>query len=238
MAVGNFAVPLVVVAVFARHIRRHVHPPQREADQAVGRSLAVLVVGNLLLTANMVSIPALLRTQVDVLGPVLVASTQILISVSRVSTLIVGNIHPVVVARFAEGRDRDLRVARRIALGAAGFGALTVVAMAVLAPPLLTLLYGSAYEFTPMLALVASLPVLFLNPAYILMAVAIGRHEYVRFAVAWGFGLVVLVAVAVVPLTWGIWEILTIVTLAAAAPCAVLATAVLGRGYEPESTRR
>jgi O-antigen/teichoic acid export membrane protein len=212
----------VVVAVPA--LRSHRGARARRADDPAVR-LAGLVAGNLFLTANMVAVPAVLRVHVDDLSSGVVASLQIVVSLSRLSTLLVANGVSVVVASAArDPRGSTLRVA---AAGATAFGVLAAVATAALAPVLLPLVFGSGYSIGVGLAGLGAVSVLFLNPAYVLTGVAAARGQGNLVAAAWGGGALALAVVAAWPGPTSAAGVLTGIAASAAVPAALMAVALV-----------
>ena len=203
--------------------------PREGSGQAPSR-LGRLVAANLFLTANMVAVPAVLRVHVDDLSASVVASLQIVVSLSRLSTLLVANAVSVVVA--AVSRDHRSRTVLRYAAGATAFGVVAVLSTAVLAPVLLPLVFGPGYEVDVGLAALAAVSVVFLNPAYILTGVAVARGRDGLIAWAWAGGAVVLGMVAGWRSPPGAAAILTGIAVSAALP-----TMIMGSGLAVARSR-
>ena len=215
------AAAAVAVLILRGRVQRVVRKRPIPAAVPNGR-VGILVLGNLLMTANMFCIPAVLRLHLDEVSASVVAASQILVSVSRISTLAVASLLPVLVGRTASKADHVVRDLRGDILPAVFVGALTVIATTVLGPPLLTLVYGSDYAFEWKIALCASLSVLFLNPAFVLMATAIALRRDWYITVAWAVGLAALLAAGVIPSGGSILPPLLLVTVAALLPLIIL----------------
>lgn len=164
--------------------------PTRDISSRLGE----LIAANLFLTANMVAVPAVLRSHVEDLSAPVVASLQIVVSLSRLSTLLVSNGVSLVVA--VATRDRASRLLLLASGGAAALGLAAVVGSALLAPWLLPWVFGQGYGVAPGTAALAAASVVFLNPAYVLTGVAVARGRQRLLAVAWAGGAAVLAAVA------------------------------------------
>ena len=183
------------IAVTFPRVRRPTYARRAPEGASPRGQLGALVAGNLFLTANMVAIPAVLRVHVDDLSAQLVASLQIVVSLSRLSTLLVANTVSVVVAAVA--RDRGGHVVMRSTVAALAFGLLSVGGTAILAPVLLPVVFGSDYDVGVGQAALASLSVVFLNPGYILTGVAVARGRAGLIATAWAGGALLLAGVAI-----------------------------------------
>ena len=213
--VGSASSLAVAAPEFAASISAH-RSDRRESQSRLG----LVIAGNLFLTANMVAVPAVLRVHVDDLTSSVVASLQIVVSLSRLSTLLVANGVSVVVALAA--RDPHGKTITRVCLGAAAFGGLAVVGTAVLAPVLLPLVFGPGYDVTVGTAALASLSVLFLNPAYILTGIAVARHRGELIAGGWAAGALLLALVAAWPDPPGSSAVLLGVVVSSALPTVIM----------------
>lgn len=226
-AAGGGSSALVAFPVLRRDGRAAV---RGVTDPAEAAGLTGLVAGNLFLTANMVAVPAVLRLHVDDLTPAVVASLQIAVSLSRLSTLLVGNAVSVVVAAAARHRRGHLLLAGSLAAGV--FGLAAALGTAAVSPVLLPSVFGAEYGIDFTFALLASLSVLFLNPGYVLTGWAVARHRTGLIAASWAGGAAVLSAVAVWPSEVTATFVLLGIALSALIPLAVLALG-LHRRFSP-----
>lgn len=199
--------------------------------------MTALIAGNLLLTANMVAVPAVLRAHVDDLSTSVVASLQIVVSLSRLSTLFVANAVSVVVA--AASREPRGHAVLGGTAAAAAFGCVATLGTALLAPILLPVVFGSAYSVGVGSAALASISVLFLNPAFVLTGVAVARGRNELIAWAWGCGAIVLAVVAGWPEPPGGAAVLTGIAISAALPAVIMVPGLARRRpFGQKTTRR
>jgi hypothetical protein len=195
--------------------------------------LGGLIAGNLFLTANMVAIPAVLRVHVDDLGASVVASLQIVVSLSRLTTLLVASGVSVVVA--AAVRRPHGGVVLGAVVGATGLGAVAVLGSALLAPAVLPVVFGHDFGIDSGTAALAAVSAIFLNPAYVLTGLAVARDRSPLIAWGWAAGAVALAMVACWPGGLGSTAVLTGITCSAALPVTIIGLGLARRASLPDA---
>lgn len=184
---------LVVSALLGRLEDRRIGLGATEEPPA--SATAWMLAGNLLMTAAILVVPAVLRWHVASIGADQVADAQLLISLSRLVSTVVLGLLPVIMARMVAGAEggAGLAVARPWLIASIGLAASAVVSLAVLGAPLVSWITGRTASVDLDVVLVAILPIVFLAPALVLMALAAVRGRYELTVAAWAASLAALV---------------------------------------------
>lgn len=185
---------------------------------------AWLIAANLLVLANLLAVPPLLRWHVDALGAGQVADVQLLVSVSRLSTTAVFGFLPVLLAHVA--RTGPGAVPVRLVLGSTAVGLAAVIGCAVVGNPLLALLTARDAGVRLHVNLLATLPSALLCPAVTLLAVTLARRRYAWACAGWGGGLLALLSTSALDPGREPALVLTGILLASAVPLLVQLAAV------------
>ena len=133
---------LVVSALLGRLEDRRIGIGATEEPPA--SATAWMLAGNLLMTAAILVVPAVLRWHVASIGADQVADAQLLISLSRLVSTVVLGLLPVIMARMVAGAEggAGLAVARPWLIASIGLAASAVVSLAVLGAPLVSWITG------------------------------------------------------------------------------------------------
>jgi hypothetical protein len=211
--------PYVLLVLAGRQARRD---PVAARPSASGTT-TWLVVGNLLLLANLLAVPPLLRWHVADIGARAAADLQLLVSVSRLPTTAVLGFLPVILGRlFRSGRPSPLGAPHDALALAAGVGAAAVLGSAVLGNAFVAALTGRTEGLPLGTVVLATSPAVLLCPAIVLMGAAIVRQQYLLVSLAWSSGLVVLAATAAWDLQGTAQPVLVGVLVSAVLPVLVL----------------
>lgn len=154
-----------------------------------------MLAGNLLMTAAILVVPSVLRWHVASIGADQVADAQLLVSLSRlVSTVVLGML-PVIMASMVAGADQGLglTVARPWLITSIALAAGAVMVLTVVGAPLVSWITGRTTSIGLDVVLSATLPILFLAPALVLMALAAVRRAHTVIVAAWAASLAALV---------------------------------------------
>lgn len=166
---------------------------------AGGATSAWLIAANLLMIANLLAVPAILRSHAGSLPEATVASAQLVVSTSRLITTAALAFLPLLIARLSRLAPEELRRSgRMLAVAGAGLSALAVLVMLPVVGPALSWLTRGSVSAGPLFTALAAGPIVVLIPTFAMMAVAITRSRERFVAVGWLLGLVSLLAVAVV----------------------------------------
>lgn len=197
-------------------------PREQPVREQAGRAgTGWLVAANLLVLANLLAVPPLLRWHVGDLGPTRVADVQLLVSISRLATTAVLGFLPLLLGRWAApGHGR--RLPYRSAAAAVLFGLVAVGGAALLGRPFVAALTGRDAAFGLTENLLATTPVLLLCPALVLMGAALAADRRALVVGAWGAGLACLLLPLSLDPGRSAAVVLGGVLLAAAVPPAVL----------------
>lgn len=161
------------------------------------RTTTWVVIGNLLLLANLLAVPPILRWHVMDIGARAAADLQLLVSVSRLPATAVLGFMPLILTRLPKGGRAPRLGAPPDLLGlAVGIGAAAVLGTAVLGNPFIAALTGRTEGLPLTTVLLATSPAVLICPAIVLMGAAIVRQQYRLVCGAWSSGLVVLGATA------------------------------------------
>lgn len=187
------------------------------------RRASWLIVGNLLLLANLLAVPPVLRWHVADIGARAVADLQLLVSVSRLPTTAVLGFLPLVLMRLSSSR-RHPRLGAPVEglVLAAGVGAMAVLGAAVLGNPFVTALTGRTEGLSLGTVLLATSPAVLLCPAIVLMGAAIVRERYLLVSLAWSCGFAALALTAALDVRGTAQPVLVGVLLSAVLPFLVL----------------
>jgi hypothetical protein len=219
-------VPALLLLLLRR--RRVGTEPQVVTHASYGGGDTVwIVTANLLVLANLLAVPPLLRWHVADLGTAFVADLQLLVSVSRLSTTAVLGFLPLLLSRL--GARSALGTAPGTLWLAAGLGAATMLGAAALGNPFVEFLTGRDAGLAVDTIVLATLPAVLLCPALVLMGVAVARRRHVLLCAAWGSGAVVLAVTAAVDPRGSVGAVLSGVLVASALPLVVLAVGLRRR---------
>lgn len=219
--------PGLVLLAFTSSPAGGSEPPRSQARPA--RTTAIQLV-NLLVIANLLATPAVLRWHAERLGTAATADLQLFVSITRLTTTLVLGCLPLLIHRLARTPPE-----RRphLALGAAGaIACLSLLAAAIstlVARPVVDLISGRSTAVPLQEFALAALPVAFLSPAVVLLAAALVSGRHGAAVLGWGIGLVVLAEATAID-DASAARVLVSIALAAAAPFLVLLGDVLLRG--------
>lgn len=189
--VGNAAAWLVGLPVLLVGRRPRSAPPVTSPARPPQRATVGLVVGNMLMLAAVLAVPAVLRWHAEVLGAAVTADLQLVVNFSRLASTAVLVLIPFMISTMAPGARTRIS-ARTWLLVAGALAAVAVVATVVAGNAVLEWITGRTSSLDPTLLLVGSLPVMFLAPALVAMAVAASRQRTGLIIAAWAAALAVL----------------------------------------------
>jgi hypothetical protein len=185
------------------------------------RVTAWLLAGNLLMLSSLLAVPVVLRWHVADLGADRVADTQLLVSISRLTTTLVLGLLTLMIAQLTSPEPLP-GIARRWLGVATGLGLLAVVGLALVGNGLVTWLRGSPSTLSLEENLLATVPAATLCPAIVAVAVAVVRHRWGLIISAWSAALSALVVAAAIDPGGELAGLLALIALACALPLVVL----------------
>jgi hypothetical protein len=208
-----------------------------------------MVAASLLMSAALLSVPAILRWHVIPSNAVAIADAQLLVSLSRLSSTIVLGLVPVMMSAMSrsEGghrpaRHRGLRgsldVARRWLMMALSLSVAALAVLALLGPLLLPWLTGRPLTISASDAALATTPTLLLAPALVLVALANVRRRFGIIVLAWTLALIPLLMTWWVEPVRGLTPLLVLIWISAAMPAIVLVAGLAWRRQRPRELRR
>lgn len=195
----------------------------RQSSSPPRHASAWMVIANLLVFANLLAAAPLLRWHVVSIGEMVAADAQLLVSMSRLTSGLMLGLLPLTVSILAGAGGQ--RPPLRLLGGATGLGLGAVAGVVALSEPLLPLLTGRELSLPLHTLVLATLPVVALCPAIVLMGAAIVRQRYTVMAGAWGAGLGILGLTALLD-PGGISVVLWGILVAAVAPLLILSCAL------------
>ncbi|MEZ5117536.1 MAG: hypothetical protein R2737_14845 [Candidatus Nanopelagicales bacterium] len=233
--VAAWMLALVIMGVAEARESRRGSGRQSLAVDARGHltASAWTVTANLLMLANLLIVPALLRLQVDVVGPDAVAATQLLVSMSRLVSSVMLGLVPVEIAHLASRQPgpSQRRVARGWVAAALAVSAAAVLVLTLTGGPLAAFISGKPVDVGPGLAFLAVAPVLALTPTLAAVPAGLIAGRERRIASGWALGLAVLLGAAGLLAASGLEPLLLAVLLSATLPALTIIplTGSLGR---------
>lgn len=220
-AVVAWIAGLVVVA-FAGLTRRLRLFDTIAGDPVTGGT-ALLVAGNLLMTASVLAVPSVLRWHVGTIGAELTADVQLVVSLSRLASTVVLGLVPIMIATMSGMQGRRHVSTQTWLVVATGFAALSVATLTLIGAPAVSWLTGRATDMDLGLIVAATGPVILLAPAVVLMALATLRHRFGVIILAWLASLVALIAGAIADPTADVMSVLAWIATSALLPFTILA---------------
>lgn len=223
---------LVLLAVTSN--RSSPVPAEPRGRAAPRRATTGIQVVNLLVIANLLATPAVLRWHTAEVGITDTADLQLFVSITRLTTTLVLGCLPLLIHRLTSTPvERRTRAALRTAAAVGGVSLLAAASLTLLARPIVELISGRTSDVPLQDFVLAALPVVFLGPAVALMAASLvaGRHR--AAVLGWGVGLLVLAQVTAADAA-SAPPVLLGIAVAAAAPFLVLLvdTALKGRSAD------
>jgi hypothetical protein len=194
-AVGAWIAGLLVLVVAAKAGQLRAVSASAPASQQ-RRMTGWMVAGNLLMTASVLAVPSVLRWHVESIGADLVADVQLLVTISRLASTVVLGLLPVMIATMTSRpvRVTGLATARIWLLVAVGVAIVAASVLVAIGIPLIGWLTGRATAVTLLVVVAATIPVVLLAPAIVLMALSASRGRYGLIVCAWTCSLLALMA--------------------------------------------
>ncbi|MEI2717435.1 MAG: hypothetical protein V9E98_10630 [Candidatus Nanopelagicales bacterium] len=146
-AVVAWIAGLVVVA-FAGLTRRLRLFDTIAGDPVTGGT-ALLVAGNLLMTASVLAVPSVLRWHVGTIGAELTADVQLVVSLSRLASTVVLGLVPIMIATMSGMQGRRHVSTQTWLAVATGFAALSVATLTLIGAPAVSWLTGRVDRHGP-----------------------------------------------------------------------------------------
>ena len=219
------------------------------SGQQVPMQTAWMVAASLLMSAALLSVPAILRWHVIPTNAAAIADAQLLVSLSRLSSTIVLGLVPVMMSAMSrtEGGQRtalrrglrgSLDVARRWLMMALSLSMAALAVLALLGPLLLPALTGRPLTISASDAALATTPTLLLAPALVLVALANVRRLFGVIVLAWTLALIPLLMTWWVEPASGLTPLLVLIWFSAAMPGIVLVAGLAWRRQRPRGLRQ
>lgn len=196
---------------------------------------AWMLAGNLLMTAAILVVPSILRWHVASIGANTVADAQLLVSLSRLVSTVVLGLLPVMMARMVARATRDsgLAAARPWLVASVTMSLAAVLVLAVFGVQMVGWITGRTASIELDVIIAATLPVVFLAPALVLMALAAVRRRYSVTVAAWAASLAALIPAVVIDPGGRILPLLLWIGLGALLPLAVFVWGLTRPGAVP-----
>ena len=230
-AVGAWIAGLLVMVVAAKMGQLRAVSVSAPASQQ-RRMTGWMIAGNLLMTASVLAVPSVLRWHVESIGADLVADVQLLVTISRLASTVILGLLPVMIATMTSRpvRAAGFAAARTWLVLAVGVAFAAVAILVGVGIPLIGWITGRSTAVDLQVVVAATIPVILLAPAIVLMALSATRGRYGLIVCAWGASLLALLGAILFDPEGQVLFVLAWIGLGAGMPLAVLA---VGLSFDP-----